>query len=224
MPIHCYANFTTREHQHAKYSSSSPNAAQNEEVLLAVDHFNSNSSGTPESSRRKYRVPQTIRRRLQLYEGNPYPLPGISLRGVAVSRLSHALNAVLVASLMWPGAVSFKKVIKSDDNQLAYAVQVYFRLLLWKILQMWPTERALGRGAHMRATATYLCACQILGGLSSLGSWCFTWHTAAQYLPLRATPLSSGRLEQWIYLGCQLQCTIICHYLKTEKPDEGSSQ
>ncbi len=60
---------------------------------------------------------------MQLYEGNPHPLPGISLRGVAVSRLSHALNAVLVACLMWAGAVSFKKVIKSEENQLAYAIQ-----------------------------------------------------------------------------------------------------
>lgn len=61
---------------------------------------------------------------VQLYEGNPHPLPGISLRGVAISRLSHALNAILVAALMWGGAVSFKKVLKSEDNQLAYAIQV----------------------------------------------------------------------------------------------------
>lgn len=51
-------------------------------------------------------------------------MPGISLRGVAVSRLSHALNAILVAALMWGGAVSFKKVLKSEDNQLAYTMQV----------------------------------------------------------------------------------------------------
>lgn len=61
---------------------------------------------------------------MQLYEGNPHPLPGISLNGVAVSRLSHALNAILVAALMWAGAVSFKKVIQSNDNQLAYTMQV----------------------------------------------------------------------------------------------------
>lgn len=41
-----------------------------------------------------------------------------------MSRLSHALNAVLVAALMWGGAVSFKKVLKSEDNQLAYTMQV----------------------------------------------------------------------------------------------------
>lgn len=64
----------------------------------------------------------------QLYLGDPHPLPGISLRGVAVSRLSHALNAVLVACLMWAGAVSFKKVIKSEDNQLAYAIQGIIQL------------------------------------------------------------------------------------------------
>lgn len=61
---------------------------------------------------------------LQLYKGDPQPIPGISLRGVAVSRLSHALNAVLVAALMWAGAVSFKRVIKEKENQLAYAIQV----------------------------------------------------------------------------------------------------
>ena len=61
---------------------------------------------------------------VQLIEGESQPLPGISLRGVAVSRLSHALNAILVAALMWGGAVSFKKVLKSEDNQLAYTMQV----------------------------------------------------------------------------------------------------
>ena len=53
---------------------------------------------------------------VQLYHGDPHPLPGISLRGVAISRLSHALNAVLVAALMWAGAVSFKRVVKEKDN------------------------------------------------------------------------------------------------------------
>ena len=57
-------------------------------------------------------------------EGDPHPMPGISLGGVAISRLSNALNASLVAALMWAGAVSFKKVFKADDNQLAYAFQV----------------------------------------------------------------------------------------------------
>lgn len=37
-------------------------------------------------------------------------------------------NAVLVAALMWSGAVSFKKVLKEEvkdkDNQLPYAFQV----------------------------------------------------------------------------------------------------
>ena len=60
----------------------------------------------------------------QLYIGDRHPLPGISLYGVAVSRLSHALNAVLVAALTWGGAVSFKKVLKAEDNQLAYTIQV----------------------------------------------------------------------------------------------------
>lgn len=60
----------------------------------------------------------------QVYEGNSSNIPGISLGGVAVSRLSHALNAVLVAALMWTGAVSFKKVLKEQENQLAYAFQV----------------------------------------------------------------------------------------------------
>ena len=51
-------------------------------------------------------------------------MPGISLGGVAVSRLSNALNAILIAALMWAGAVSFKKVFKAEENQLAYAFQV----------------------------------------------------------------------------------------------------
>ena len=61
---------------------------------------------------------------MQVAQGTKSHIPGISLGGVAVIRLSHALNAVLVAALMWTGAVSFKKVFKAEDNQLAYAFQV----------------------------------------------------------------------------------------------------
>lgn len=61
---------------------------------------------------------------LQVAKGESHPIPGISLRGVAISRLSHALNAVLVAALMWAGAVSFRRVVRVKDNQLAYAIQV----------------------------------------------------------------------------------------------------
>ena len=62
--------------------------------------------------------------RMQIWEGKSIPLPGISLAGVAVSQISHSLNAVVVAALMWAGAVSFKKVVSQEENQLAYAFQV----------------------------------------------------------------------------------------------------
>ena len=45
------------------------------------------------------------------------------LKGVALTRLSTVLNALVMAGLVWAGALSFKRVVKSESAQLVYCMQ-----------------------------------------------------------------------------------------------------
>ena len=45
------------------------------------------------------------------------------LKGVALTRLSTVLNALVMAGLVWAGALSFKRVVRSESAQLVYCMQ-----------------------------------------------------------------------------------------------------
>ena len=45
------------------------------------------------------------------------------LKGVALTRLSTVLNALVMAGLVWAGALSFKHVVRSESAQLVYCMQ-----------------------------------------------------------------------------------------------------
>jgi hypothetical protein len=51
------------------------------------------------------------------------PEGGWVLQGVALTRLSAVLNALVMAGLVWAGALSFKRVVRSDSAQLVYCMQ-----------------------------------------------------------------------------------------------------
>ena len=55
-----------------------------------------------------------LSRPVQLSAGG---VPGIAQQGIALSRLTHLVNALLVASLFWLGAISFKKVRKPSAQR-----------------------------------------------------------------------------------------------------------
>ena len=62
------------------------------------------------------------------------------LQGVAVTRLSSVLNALVMAGLVWAGALSFKRVVRSDSAQLVYCMQALractAKLYFWLISRL----------------------------------------------------------------------------------------
>ena len=61
--------------------------------------------------------------RAQWLDGTVLPDGNWVLKGVALTRLSTVLNALVMAGLVWAGALSFKRVVRSDSAQLVYCMQ-----------------------------------------------------------------------------------------------------
>ncbi|KAK9846658.1 hypothetical protein WJX81_008623 [Elliptochloris bilobata] len=59
----------------------------------------------------------------QWLDGTVLPDGHWVLQGVALTRLSSVLNALVMAGLVWAGALSFKRVVRSDSAQLVYCMQ-----------------------------------------------------------------------------------------------------
>ena len=59
----------------------------------------------------------------QWLDGTVLPDGNWVLKGVALTRLSTVLNALVMAGLVWAGALSFKRVVRSDSAQLVYCMQ-----------------------------------------------------------------------------------------------------
>lgn len=69
------------------------------------------------------------------------------LQGVELTRLSAVINALVMAGLVWAGALSFKRVVKSESAQLVYCMQVC-------------SPQAVARGmASVELTAGQSCGC-----------------------------------------------------------------
>jgi len=67
------------------------------------------------------------RRARQWLDGSVLPEGGWVLQGVALTRLSAVLNALVMAGLVWAGALSFRRVVRSDSGQLVYCMQARAR-------------------------------------------------------------------------------------------------
>ena len=59
----------------------------------------------------------------QWLDGTVLPDGNWVLKGVALTRLSTVLNALVMAGLVWAGALSFKRVVRSESAQLVYCMQ-----------------------------------------------------------------------------------------------------
>ena len=60
----------------------------------------------------------------QWLDGSVLPQGSWVLQGVELTRLSSVVNALVMAGLVWAGALSFKRVVKSESAQLVYCMQV----------------------------------------------------------------------------------------------------
>ena len=60
----------------------------------------------------------------QWLDGSVLPEGSWVLQGVELTRLSAVINALVMAGLVWAGALSFKRVVKSKSAQLVYCMQV----------------------------------------------------------------------------------------------------
>ena len=61
---------------------------------------------------------------LQVLNGNFLPTDDLYFKGMTLARCFRVLDSVVLAILIYLGALAFKRVVASEKNQLAYCIQV----------------------------------------------------------------------------------------------------
>ncbi|EIE25245.1 hypothetical protein COCSUDRAFT_40552 [Coccomyxa subellipsoidea C-169] len=59
----------------------------------------------------------------QVLNGNFLPTDSLYMKGMALARTFRVLDSIVLAALVYLGALCFKKVVATEENQLAYCVQ-----------------------------------------------------------------------------------------------------
>jgi hypothetical protein len=57
-------------------------------------------------------------------DGSFLPTDNLYLKGVTLARTFRVLDSLVLAALVYLGAMCFKKVVATEENQLAYCIQV----------------------------------------------------------------------------------------------------
>lgn len=65
----------------------------------------------------------------QVLNGNFLPTDSLYMKGMTLARTFRVLDSLVLAALVYMGALCFKKVVATEENQLAYCVQVCETLL-----------------------------------------------------------------------------------------------
>ena len=60
----------------------------------------------------------------QVLNGNFLPTDSLYMKGMTLARTFRVLDSLVLAALVYMGALCFKKVVATEENQLAYCVQV----------------------------------------------------------------------------------------------------
>lgn len=60
----------------------------------------------------------------QVLNGNFLPTDSKYMKGMTLARTFRVLDSLVLAALVYLGALCFKKVVATEENQLAYCVQV----------------------------------------------------------------------------------------------------
>ena len=61
---------------------------------------------------------------LQILNGDFLPTDNLYFKGMTLARCFRVLDSVVLAILIYLGALAFKRVVASEKNQLAYCIQV----------------------------------------------------------------------------------------------------
>ncbi len=61
---------------------------------------------------------------MQVLNGNFLPTDSMYMKGMTLARTFRVLDSLVLAALVYLGALCFKKVVATEENQLAYCVQV----------------------------------------------------------------------------------------------------
>lgn len=61
---------------------------------------------------------------MQILNGDFLPTDNLYMKGMTLARCFRVLDSVVLAILIYLGALAFKRVVASEKNQLAYCVQV----------------------------------------------------------------------------------------------------
>ncbi len=61
---------------------------------------------------------------LQILNGDFLPTDDLYMKGMTLARCFRVLDSVVLGILIYLGALAFKRVVKSEKNQLAYCIQV----------------------------------------------------------------------------------------------------
>lgn len=67
---------------------------------------------------------------MQILNGDFLPTDNLYMKGMTLARCFRVLDSVVLAILIYLGALAFKRVVASEKNQLAYCVQVTSLLLI----------------------------------------------------------------------------------------------
>ena len=66
----------------------------------------------------------SIKLLLQILNGDFLPTDNLYFKGMTLARCFRVLDSVVLAILIYLGALAFKRVVASEKNQLAYCIQV----------------------------------------------------------------------------------------------------
>lgn len=61
---------------------------------------------------------------MQILNGDFLPTDDLYMKGMTLARCFRVLDSVVLGILIYLGALAFKRVVKSEKNQLAYCIQV----------------------------------------------------------------------------------------------------
>ena len=61
---------------------------------------------------------------MQILNGDFLPTDNLYMKGMTLARCFRVLDSVVLAFLIYLGALAFKRVVASEKNQLAYCIQV----------------------------------------------------------------------------------------------------
>ena len=61
---------------------------------------------------------------LQILNGDFLPTDNLYFKGMTLARCFRVLDSIVLAILIYLGALAFKRVVASEKNQLAYCIQV----------------------------------------------------------------------------------------------------